>query len=89
MIQASDDARQRRQQPRQAERKTGPGSRTAPRPATAPQSQDSGRPAPTPDDSPHAAQDAHRTRHAPPYYYIPTSTATARQDAHHAPRLDR
>ena len=36
----------------------GPGSRTAPRPATAPQSQDSGRPAPTPDDIPHAAQDA-------------------------------
>lgn len=39
-----------------------PGSRATPRPATAPQSQNSGRPAPTPDDSPNAAQDARRTR---------------------------
>ena len=44
---------------------TGPGSRTAPRPATATQSHDSGRPAQTPDAITNAAQDAHRTRHAP------------------------
>jgi len=39
-------------------------------PPQRPQSQDSGRPAPTPDAITHAAQDAHRTRHAPLYYYI-------------------
>ena len=49
----------------QAPARSHTGSRTAPRSATAPQRQDSGRPAQTPDDSPHAAQDAHRARHAP------------------------
>ena len=85
-ISARHDRQQHRAQPPGHD--TGPGSRTAPRPATAPQSQDSGRPDPTPDDSTHAAQDAHRTRHAPPYYYIHPSAATARQDARQRHTLD-
>ena len=122
-----NNARQRRQQPRQADPPTldsgptttasaatidsstedptpdhdpGHDSRTAPRPATAPQSQDSGRPAPTPDDSAHTAQDAHRTRYAPPYYYIythhrrqpdsgPRWTSGPTADTGHNPRTEQ
>ena len=54
------------------------------RPRSRPRQQDR----PTARHSAHAAQDAHRTRHAPPYYYIHPSPTTARQGARQRPTLD-